>query len=78
MNDANTAKVLDAISAIGSKIDGLDKKIEGLDKRLSSLEIQVSKIEGQNSIIVSWMTSMDQRYSAIMAPYQPPKAGAAE
>jgi len=73
VNDANTAKVLEAISAIGAKIDGLDRRLAALEQEASQTKFQVSEIKGQNSIIVAWMTSMDQRFAALMAPYQPPK-----
>ena len=42
-----------------------------------ALEKSVNTLEGQFSVVLQWMSSMDQRFMALMTPYKPPRKPAA-
>ena len=58
MDKHDKEELLSAINALGGKIDRLDG--------------DVREMKGQISVALSWMQSIDQRFTAIMSPYQPP------
>lgn len=58
MDKHDKEELLSAIGALGNKIDRLDG--------------DVREMKGQISVALSWMQSIDQRFTAIMSPYQPP------
>lgn len=57
MDKADKQEILDAIAAVGAKVDRLDTRL--------------THIEGQFSVLLPWVQSMDQRFTAIMHPYDP-------
>ena len=72
--DANdNADILAAIGQLGTVLDGRMDRLEG---KLERLDGDVREVKGQMSIIVTWMQSMDQRFTALMHPYEPRKPAA--
>lgn len=51
-------------------------KLEAQDAKLSAMREEhsaaMARLDGQMSIIVQWLQSMDQRFTAIMTPHVPP------
>jgi len=74
------------LDGIDKRLDGLDTRIDGIDVRLQTVErdvrdtkdritaVEASQLrtEGQLSVMLHWLQSMDQRFSALMAPVVPP------
>lgn len=74
------------LDGIDRRLDGIDKRIDGIDVRLQTVErdvrdtkdrltaVEASQLrtEGQLSVMLHWLQSMDQRFSALMAPVVPP------
>jgi hypothetical protein len=57
MDRSDKQEILDAISAVGAKVNRLDTRL--------------THIEGQLSVLLAWMQAVDQRFTAIMHPYEP-------
>lgn len=55
----------------------LDARLNGLANDIQGVQVGFGRLEGQLSIIVQWMNSMDQRFTALMSPYMPPRKPAA-
>ena len=53
------------------------EQLKALQQGQQRLEIAQGRLEGELSIIVQWMSSMDQRFMALMSPYKPPRKPAA-
>ena len=74
------------VGSLEAKVGSLDAKVGSLDAKVGSLEAKVgildAKVEGNTLAIVemrgemkglsAWLSSMDQRFVAIMRPYEPP------
>jgi hypothetical protein len=55
----------------------LFQKLDLLISRVGVLDGDIRELKGQQSIMLAWLQSMDQRFAAIMAPVAPPKKPAA-
>lgn len=55
----------------------LFQKLDLLISRVGALDGDIRELKGQQSIMLAWLQSMDQRFGAIMAPVAPPKKPAA-
>jgi hypothetical protein len=58
------AELFATLANIGSK---LDRALAILDSHTA----QIAELKGQPAVRLQWLLSTDQRFSAIMAPYQP-------
>jgi len=58
MDRADKQEILEAIAAVGAKVDRVDGDLRELRGRLD--------------VIQSWLQSVDQRFSALMHPFEPP------
>lgn len=67
--DEILASIGQVAATLGAWMDRLDAKIDALGDR-------VTRVEGQMTIIVHWIQSMDQRFTALMHPYEPRKPAA--
>ena len=74
----------DQLKAQGERIHDLqlgqarqEAQLEGLGKQMVQLQVGQGRLEGELGIIVQWMNSMDQRFTALMSPYMPPRKPAA-
>ena len=59
------AKIEAGFGLLGTEVKTLSAKIDRLDG-------DMREVKGQLSVAMTWLQSMDQRYMAIMSPYQPP------
>ncbi|UKJ72241.1 hypothetical protein [Azospirillum brasilense] len=68
---------MDRESEILSKLDQIiaTQRIDG--ERERAMEGDLRELKGQMSIMLTWLPSMDQRFSALMAPVNPPHKPAA-
>ncbi|CAO3443277.1 hypothetical protein [Azospirillum argentinense] len=68
---------MDRESEILSKLDQIiaTQRIDG--ERQRAMEGDLRELKGQMSIMLTWLQSMDQRFSALMAPVNPPRKPAA-
>ena len=64
MTPEREAELFTTLANIGAKLDRLQATAD-------SHTMQISEIKGQISMLAMWMQSTDQRFTAIMAPYQP-------
>lgn len=74
------------LDGIDNRLDGIDARLQtverdvrdvkervgAVDARLATLEASHFRTEGQLSVMLQWLQSMDQRFSALMAPVVPP------
>ena len=68
MSKTDKEDILQAIAGIGIKVDRLDDRVK-------ALELSFAEMRGEMRGLSSWLQSMDQRFTAIMRPYEPPKTG---
>ncbi|GAA4251532.1 hypothetical protein GBZ26_14250 [Azospirillum formosense] len=68
---------MDREAEILSKLDQIiaTQRIDG--ERQHAMEGDLRELKGQMSIMLTWLQSMDQRFSALMAPVNPPRKPAA-
>lgn len=68
---------MDRESEILAKLDQIiaTQRIDG--ERQRAMEGDLRELKGQMPIMLTWLQSMDQRFSALMAPVQPPRKPAA-
>lgn len=68
---------MDRESEILSKLDQIiaTQRIDG--ERQRAMEGDLRELKGQMSIMLTGLQSMDQRFSALMAPVNPPRKPAA-
>ena len=64
MDKHDKDEILSAIATVGAKVDALSVKVDRIDG-------DVRELRGQMTVLQSWLSSMDQRFIAIMTPYQP-------
>lgn len=90
MDKTDKMEILAAIGQLGGMIGELDRKVGELDKKVGELDKKVDelardakatasrldRLDGQFSVVVTWMQSMDQRFTALMHPYEPRKPAA--
>jgi len=48
----------------------LIKAVDDIKRTQEEHTRQIAELKGQNSIMLAWLQSTDQRFTAIMAPYQ--------
>ena len=63
---------MDRESEILAKLDQIiaTQRIDG--ERQRAMEGDLRELKGQMSIMLTWLQSMDQRFSALMVPMSPP------
>ena len=61
----------------GEMLKGHGEMLKSQNDVIKSLELFVSRLEGRFSVVLQWMSSMDQRFMALMSPYKPPRKPAA-
>ena len=64
-------------SEILSKLDKVLTILEHQSERQTAMEGDIRELKGQMSIMAAWMQSIDQRFTALMAPVNPPRKPAA-
>lgn len=64
-------------SEILSKLDKVLTILERQSERQTAMEGDIRELKGQMSIMTAWMQSIDQRFTALMAPVNPPRKPAA-
>ena len=64
MTPEKEAELFSTLATIGAKLDRLQASVDGHT-------VQIAEVKGQISMLAMWMQSTDQRFTAIMAPYQP-------
>lgn len=74
MTEPTNAEVLQAILDLGSR---MDREFEAVRAEQKAQADRLAHLEGQFTVAIQWLQSMDQRFTALMSPYQPPerKAG---
>ncbi|HYD67471.1 hypothetical protein [Azospirillum sp.] len=53
-------------------------KVAQMEDAQQAMRGDIREVKGQLSIMLTWLQSMDQRFSALMAPVTPPRKPAAE
>jgi len=53
-------------------------KIGHMENAQQAMRGDIREVKGQLSIMLTWLQSMDQRFSVLMAPVTPPRKPAAE
>ncbi len=51
----------------------IEQAIEGnkrVEAKIDNLADRISRMEGKQDVMLTWLQSTDQRFTAIMAPYQ--------
>lgn len=83
MDKSDKAEILAAINALGgvvaqlaARIEGLEATIEAQSVKIDRMDGDVRELRGQMSVALTWLQSMDQRFVALMHPYQPHKPAA--
>ena len=64
-------------SEILSKLDKVLTILERQSERQTAMEGDIRELKGQMSIMAASMQSIDQRFTALMAPVNPPRKPAA-
>ena len=64
MTPEKEAELFSSLANIGAKLDRLQASVD-------SHTVQIAEVKGQISMPAMWMQSTDQRFTAIMTPYQP-------
>jgi len=59
------------------KLDQVLTALERQAERQTAMEGDIREVKGQLSVMMMWMQSMDQRFTALMAPVNPPRKPAA-
>ena len=59
------------------KLDQVLSALERQSERQTVMEGDIREVKGQLSIMLMWLQSMDQRFTALMAPINPPRKPAA-
>lgn len=84
--EARLAGIDNRLDGIDNRLAGIDNRLQTVerdvrdvkervgtvDARLAALEASHFRTEGQLSVMLQWLQSMDQRFSALMAPVVPP------
>ncbi len=51
-------------------IKHLIRAVEEQSRNIMGLREQMARMEGKQDVMLTWLQSTDQRFTAIMAPYQ--------
>jgi hypothetical protein len=69
MSQPTNAELMAAIAALG---DRMDRRFSILEVKVEANTVAIAEIRGELRGLSSWLSSMDQRFVAIMRPYEPP------
>ena len=67
----------ETLKSHGEMLKSHGEMLKSQSEEIKSLELSISRLEGQFSVVLQWMSSMDQRFMALMSPYKPPRKPAA-
>lgn len=65
------------MAAVEDRLSVVERRLDLIEGRLGTIDGDIRELKGQQSIMLAWLQSMDQRFGAIMAPVAPPKEPAA-
>lgn len=69
MSQPTNAEIMQAIAALGER---MERRLSVLEAKVESNTLAVVEMRGELRGLSSWLSSMDQRFVAIMRPYEPP------
>ncbi|CAK0746598.1 conserved hypothetical protein [uncultured Gammaproteobacteria bacterium] len=69
MGQPTNAEVMAAIAALGERVNRGFAEVQTEQRRHAEA---IAEIRGELRGLSSWLSSMDQRFVAIMRPYEPP------
>jgi chromosome segregation ATPase len=69
--------VEDRLTAVEDRLSAVERRLDLIEGRLGTIDGDIRELKGQQTIMLAWLQSMDQRFGAIMAPVAPPKKPAA-
>ena len=83
MSHPSNSEIMTAIAALGdrmekrfsaleAKVGALDAKVGILDAKVEGNTLAIVEMRGEMKGLSAWLSSMDQRFVAIMRPYEPP------
>ncbi|MFN3077079.1 MAG: hypothetical protein ABT940_09415 [Alphaproteobacteria bacterium] len=64
------------LDRVEARLDGVEARLDGAEVRLGRIEMAQAEMRGELRGLSSWLASMDQRFVAIMRPYEPPHRAA--
>lgn len=69
MSQPTNAEVMAAIAALGERVSRGFNEVQAEQRRHAEA---IAEIRGELRGLSAWLSSMDQRFVAIMRPYEPP------
>lgn len=71
------SEILSKLDQVRIALERQSARLERQSERQTAMEGDIREVKGQLSIMLTWLQSMDQRFSALMAPVNPPRKPAA-
>lgn len=70
--EAGFAQLNHRLGAMESRLGAMESRLGAVEARLERMEMAQAEMRGEMRGLAAWLSSMDQRFVAIMRPYEPP------
>ena len=69
----NSRYLMPSDPTVLATLDQLITMVRDVQAKQKAQADRLSRLEGKSDVMLSWLQSMDQRFSALMAPINPPR-----